>query len=276
MTEDQTPGTEPDEVERRDYAALVNSFADTLDLRGGLAEAVDVARYTAMSSHIASLLNLEAGLRSALAEPAVPSTLQSQRGKEEYTQDWKTFLAHIDVWFDAERQRIEGALVKVQTGWEIAHRRLADAKVQVSRCEREAFAADRRGSHDLAIDYLKERQQAKAEVEEYENLLPQLESDLNELTEGWQVLESMYGKLRQKALALHLRQGSAEALSELKDGARTLQTADETLRDAQERVDNNATQARAGLQVARHTPYERADLENQLKELRERQRPDWP
>ncbi len=67
MTEDQTPGTGPDEVERRDYAALIDSFADTLDLPGGLAEAVDVASYTAMSSNIASLLNLEAGLQAALA-----------------------------------------------------------------------------------------------------------------------------------------------------------------------------------------------------------------
>jgi RNA polymerase sigma factor (sigma-70 family) len=65
VTEDQTPSTGPDELERRAYAALVDSLAGTLDLRGGLAEAVDVAGYTAMSSHIA--LNLEAGLETALA-----------------------------------------------------------------------------------------------------------------------------------------------------------------------------------------------------------------
>ena len=74
MTEDQIPGTGSDEVERHDYAALVDSLADTLDVRGGLAEAVDVAHYTTMSSHIASLLNLEAGLQSALAAaPTHPS-----------------------------------------------------------------------------------------------------------------------------------------------------------------------------------------------------------
>ena len=66
MTEDQTLGRGSDEVERRDYAALVDSLAGTLDLRGGLAEAVDVAGYTAMSRQIANLLNLEAGLQSAL------------------------------------------------------------------------------------------------------------------------------------------------------------------------------------------------------------------
>jgi RNA polymerase sigma factor (sigma-70 family) len=75
VTKDQTPNTGgPEEAERRDYAALVDSLANTLDLRGGLAEAVDVAGYTAMSSHIANLLNLEAGLQSALA--ALQSTGQ--------------------------------------------------------------------------------------------------------------------------------------------------------------------------------------------------------
>jgi RNA polymerase sigma factor (sigma-70 family) len=57
----------PEDVERRDYAALVDSLAGTLDLRGGLREAVDVVNYTAMSSHIAGFLDLEAGLQSALA-----------------------------------------------------------------------------------------------------------------------------------------------------------------------------------------------------------------
>jgi transcriptional regulator with XRE-family HTH domain len=66
VTENQTPGTGPDEVERRDYAALVDSLAGTLDVRSGLAEAVDVAQYTAMSSRIANLLDLETGLQSAL------------------------------------------------------------------------------------------------------------------------------------------------------------------------------------------------------------------
>lgn len=191
-------------------------------------------------------------------------------------------LAHIDNWFDSERQRIEGALIKAQTGWEIAHRRLTDAKAQVSRCEREAYLADRRGSHDLAIDYLRELQPAKVTVQQYESLLPELESGLNELTEGRQVLESEYGKLRQKVLALHLRQESAEALAELKEGLRNLQTADEALRDAQERVDNNAAHVRAGVNVTRQSPrlrrgyLEQADLENQLKELRARQHPDRP
>lgn len=68
MTEDQTPNTgRPQEFKRRDYAALVDSLADTLDLHGGLTEALDVAGYTAMRSHLAHLLNLEAGLQSALA-----------------------------------------------------------------------------------------------------------------------------------------------------------------------------------------------------------------
>jgi RNA polymerase sigma factor (sigma-70 family) len=70
VTEDQTQTPNaggPQEVAHRDYAALVDSLTGTLDLHGGLAEAVDVAGYTAMSNHIAHLLNLEAGLRSALA-----------------------------------------------------------------------------------------------------------------------------------------------------------------------------------------------------------------
>ena len=67
MTEDQTPGMGPKEVERSNYAALVKSLAGTLDLRGGLSEAIDIVDYTAMSGHIASFLDLEAGLQSALA-----------------------------------------------------------------------------------------------------------------------------------------------------------------------------------------------------------------
>ena len=67
MTEKRLPGTGPDEVERRDYAALIDSLTNTLNLHGGLTEAIDTAGYTAMSSHIADLFNLEAGLQSALA-----------------------------------------------------------------------------------------------------------------------------------------------------------------------------------------------------------------
>ncbi|MGH3831413.1 MAG: RNA polymerase sigma factor [Pseudonocardiaceae bacterium] len=67
MTEDQTPGMGPKEVERSNYASLVKSLAGTLDLRGGLSEAIDIVDYTAMSSHITSFLDLEAGLKSALA-----------------------------------------------------------------------------------------------------------------------------------------------------------------------------------------------------------------
>jgi hypothetical protein len=52
-----------------DYAALVDSLTGILDLYGGLAGAVDVAAYTAMRSHIANLLNLEAGLQAALGAP---------------------------------------------------------------------------------------------------------------------------------------------------------------------------------------------------------------
>lgn len=191
-------------------------------------------------------------------------------------------LAQIDDWFAAEWQCIEGALVKTQTAREIAHTRLADARVRAGKCEREAYDADQRGSHDLAIDYLKERQQANAIVEEYESLLPQLELDLDKLTEGRQVLECEYEKLRQKFLALQLRQASAQALSELADGLGKLQTAGKGLRDVQERVDSNAAQSRARLEGARQSPYlrrgylERADLENQLNELRKRHHPDVP
>jgi hypothetical protein len=67
VTKDQTPNAGgPEDVERHDYAALVDSLTGILDLYGGLAEAVDVAAYTAMRSHIANLLNLEAGLQAAL------------------------------------------------------------------------------------------------------------------------------------------------------------------------------------------------------------------
>jgi class 3 adenylate cyclase len=71
VTEDQTQKRGPDEVVHGDYAALVDSLAGTLDVRGGLTEAVNVAHYNAMSSHIANLLDLEAGLRSALAAHVV-------------------------------------------------------------------------------------------------------------------------------------------------------------------------------------------------------------
>ena len=67
MTKEQTSGTGPEEVECRDYAALVDSLAATLDLRSGLSEAVNIVDYTAMSDRIAGLLDLEAGLQSALA-----------------------------------------------------------------------------------------------------------------------------------------------------------------------------------------------------------------
>jgi class 3 adenylate cyclase len=71
VTEDQTQKRGADEVEHGDYAALVDSLAGTLDVRGGLTEAVNVAHYNAMSSRIANLLDLEAGLQSALAAHAV-------------------------------------------------------------------------------------------------------------------------------------------------------------------------------------------------------------
>ena len=84
MTKDQTPDTGPDEVERRDYAALVDSLTGTLNLRGGLAEAVDVADYTAMSRHIADFLNLEAGLQSALAALVqAPGRRRTGRGADD-------------------------------------------------------------------------------------------------------------------------------------------------------------------------------------------------
>lgn len=186
-------------------------------------------------------------------------------------------LAHIDDWFNEERERIEGALVKVQFGYEKAHVLLADAKVQASKWERKAYEADQRGSRELAIDYMKDLQQANAAVEEYETLLSKLEPDLDRLTQGRQVLESEHGKLRQKVQALRLLQGSAEALSDLKDGLKTLEKAHEELRDAQERVNNNVAQQRAEIEGVRKSPHvrrgylERDDLENQLKELRGRQ-----
>jgi hypothetical protein len=84
VTKDQTPDTGPDEVERRDYAALVDSLTGTLNLRGGLAEAVDVADYTAMSRHIADFLNLEAGLQSALAALVqAPGRRRTGRGADD-------------------------------------------------------------------------------------------------------------------------------------------------------------------------------------------------
>lgn len=190
-------------------------------------------------------------------------------------------LAHIDDWFNAEKDRIEGALVKVQFGWEKANMLLADAKAQASKWERKAYEADRRGSHELAIDYMNDLQQANSAVEEYEALLSKLEPDLNRLIKGRQVLESEYGKLRQKVQALRLLQGSAEALSDLKDGLKTLEKAYAELHDAQERVNNNVAQQRAEIEGVRQSPHvrrgylERDDLENQLKELRGRQRPDW-
>lgn len=67
MTRNQTPGKGPEEVERRNYAALVDSLAGTLDLHGGLSEAVEVVGYNTMSNHIAGFRDLEAGLQSALA-----------------------------------------------------------------------------------------------------------------------------------------------------------------------------------------------------------------
>jgi AcrR family transcriptional regulator len=63
----QIPNEGPEEVERRDYAALVGSLAGALDLRGGLSEAVEIVGYNTMSDHIAGFLDLEAGLQSALA-----------------------------------------------------------------------------------------------------------------------------------------------------------------------------------------------------------------
>jgi RNA polymerase sigma factor (sigma-70 family) len=67
MTEDQIPSTGPDDVEHREYAAFVDSLTGALDLCGGLGEALNVADYTTISSDIANLLDLEAGLQSALA-----------------------------------------------------------------------------------------------------------------------------------------------------------------------------------------------------------------
>jgi hypothetical protein len=67
VTDAQIPNTGHAQVERRNYAALVDSLTDILDLYSGLAEAVDVAAYTAMRSHIGNLLNLERGLQTARA-----------------------------------------------------------------------------------------------------------------------------------------------------------------------------------------------------------------
>jgi RNA polymerase sigma factor (sigma-70 family) len=96
VTEDQTPGMGSDEVERRDYAAFVDSLTGTLNLRDGLAEALDVADYTAMSSHIASLLDLEAGLQSALAvSTRADAELPLRASAEEATDSVANLLLRI-------------------------------------------------------------------------------------------------------------------------------------------------------------------------------------
>jgi len=87
VTRDQTPGPGPEEAERRDYAALVDSLAETLDLRSGLGEAVDIVGYTAMSGHIAEFLDLEAGLQSALAVAAGADAEPSPRASAEKATD---------------------------------------------------------------------------------------------------------------------------------------------------------------------------------------------
>lgn len=191
-------------------------------------------------------------------------------------------LAHVNDGLDARWQRIEGDLVDAQAAWEFAHMRLVAARAQVSRCEQDAYEAKQRGSHDLAIDFLEERQQANAVVDEYERILPELESNLDRLTEDRRVFESEYRKLREKALALRLRQGSARALSEMGDALERLQFESAKLQGERELVDQDVAEARARLKGARQSPHlrrgylARADLENQLKELMRRKNPDIP
>lgn len=79
MSEEHTVDTGLTKVERCEYAPLVDSLAGALDLRQGLADAVNVASYAAMSSHISNLLNLEAGLQSALATHRRTERLQELR-----------------------------------------------------------------------------------------------------------------------------------------------------------------------------------------------------
>jgi RNA polymerase sigma factor (sigma-70 family) len=83
VTKDQVP----EEVERRDYAALVGSLADILDLRGGLDEVVNIVDYTAMSYRIAGLLDLETGLQSALAVSTKADAERRLRVSAETTAD---------------------------------------------------------------------------------------------------------------------------------------------------------------------------------------------
>jgi RNA polymerase sigma factor (sigma-70 family) len=87
VTKDKTPGTGPEKVERRDYAALVGSLADILDLRSGLNEVINIADYTAMSNRIAGLLDLEAGLQSALAVSTKANAERHLRASAETTTD---------------------------------------------------------------------------------------------------------------------------------------------------------------------------------------------
>jgi hypothetical protein len=66
VSDNPIPDVDPDEAERRQYAALTETLAGVLDLRTGLADAINVAHYAATSDRIAKLLDLPSGLRSIL------------------------------------------------------------------------------------------------------------------------------------------------------------------------------------------------------------------
>lgn len=90
MTKDQIPGRGP--AERHDYAALVASLARTLDLRGGLTEAVNIASYATISDHIGNLMNLDSGLQAALAASHQPPATGGGRdvsSGSRCTPEWK-------------------------------------------------------------------------------------------------------------------------------------------------------------------------------------------
>ena len=76
--EDEFDSDEVDELARRDYAALIRSLKNALDVRDGLAEAVNIAHYTTMGNQITSQLNLEAGLQAALATMNAQAELDHQ------------------------------------------------------------------------------------------------------------------------------------------------------------------------------------------------------
>lgn len=67
MSSNPSQGEDPDLPERGQYAAQNETLAGMLDLRAGLAEAINLADYVAADGHLAQILDLPAGLRSALA-----------------------------------------------------------------------------------------------------------------------------------------------------------------------------------------------------------------